>query len=233
MTKKNTRGSNRRGNNNVHNTNRGRNTNQTSRPRMPIDPPQTSQMRVIRQTTRYIYGGSTTKNIISRRCLLNTKVAFYSDGTTAQTGSLVTSIRLLSVRAWATTTDGPSTIGFTWLGDNALQNTTVDSGSTTRPAKLHKMPPPQSTAAEWISTGSDNLDDPLFDITCPPSTTLDITVLYVLQDWTALTYAGILPAMLPAAGLYVYTPPLDNVTTANVPGNGNFQPLFMDGQLGD
>ena len=228
-----------RNNNKGRNNQRGRNTmslrNNTGRPRnqLPIDPPQMSQMRVIRQTMRYTATGSTLSAVITGQCLLNAKVALYSDGTTVQSASILTCVRIRKVNIWATTADGANSVSFTWLGDNALQNTVVDSGSTTRPAKLTRRPPPRSSAGWWLTTTTSNLNDPIFQMVTPTNSTVDVHLEYVIQDWLGKPYGGIVPTTAPATGMYVYTPPLDNCDTAGAAGPGSYTPLFMDGALLD
>lgn len=199
----------------------------------PMYPPRITQTRKLVQTIRYVTsGGSALKSVITRRCLLNMKLVLNSTGSATSLGSMFTSVQIKRVQMWAVTAAIQNTISLCWLGPNSPQAIVADIGNVNRPAKIQAYPDKQSLASWWISTGDTDLDTAILQFNTSDSVTIDIKIKYVTQDWTAFPYNGVKPAT-PPAGLYIYTPPLDNVTITNTTGPGLIPPLYMDGQAGD
>jgi len=198
----------------------------------PIFPPKIIQTRKLTQLVRY-NAQSLTKAVVTRRCLLNMKLVGTVASTVFTLASAFTSVKMKRVRIWSNTPDASVDIAFCWLGPNSSQTIQTDTGNQNRPAKIQTFPEKFSQSGYWFSTLDTDLDTPLMQFSCTNNVTIDILISYVAQDWTCMPYAGIKPVSSPATGLYYYTPPLDNVTTGNVPGPGLIMPVYLDGTAGD
>lgn len=199
--------------------------------KLPIFPPQSQNLSIYTKVLRFT-GGGQNQNLITKRCILNLLVAIYSDGTTAQYGVAFTSVRVKWVKIWGVQ-DTMSTLSFSWVSPDSPENLFTDVGNANRPPKIMATTKGRSLTGFWINPQSNDLDTALFKLNSSGDVTLDIKMQFVLQDWATVPYAGVPPSSVPSAGIYMYTPPLDNVTQSNTPGSGTLTPLYLNGPGSD
>jgi hypothetical protein len=201
--------------------------------KLPMTPPPLTQQRRITQTIRYQSTGSTNV-VVTRRCLLNWKLSMFTNASSVMTAAVLSdSVKVKRINLWATSDDSQNNLCFTWLSQNSPQNLLTDSGNVMRPAKLTTKPPKDSYCDQWVNSTDPYLNNGIFSLTCPSNTIIDVTFLFVIQDWVELAYSGKMPASVPAPSTFeVYTPPLDNVTVTNTVGPATIVPIFMNGAGG-
>jgi hypothetical protein len=137
---------------------------------------------------------------------------------TSDAAPLASSYKLHSVQAWAnpTTLGNPVIVSLRWESTNFNPQSEISdsTGSATRPAHIHAVPPAGSGSSFWRG-GSDNL----CDIVAPTGATVDLDVSYVMYDgvtptqFTGATTGG---GSLTAGVLYYST--LDGTTDSNPVG---------------
>jgi len=191
---------------------------------LPRAPPPNYQVQpIIGRKFRFIaVAASTSAVVITRRCLLNLQVSIpRSASVNNNVVTLLSSIVIKSVRMWGGAANNDQ-IGMSWLGTNAPDRTLTDIAVMDTPAKIGSRPPNNSRSAEWINTTDTDLDTQILEFQFSSSATLDIKVLMIYQDATCLPFNGRILPTLPATANYFYTPPLDNVTTGNIPPASSF-----------
>jgi len=145
--------------------------------------------------------------------------------------TLLSSVLVKSVRVWGGMGNGDA-IALSWLGTNAPDRTLTDSAVIDHPAKIGSRPPSNSRAAEWINTTDTDLDTQIMSFVTPNGAIIDLSLCMIYQDAACLAFTGRITPTLPATANYFYTPPLDNVTTANAPPATIFFPAaFANAQL--
>jgi len=206
-------------NRNKSQRNRVRRTSRApSSARIPNNPPPNYAInQVVKQRFRFTaIQASTAPIVITRRCILNLRVSLARNTGVSQSPSTIySSVRVRKISIWGISSG--DMIGMSWLGTNAPDITATDIGTVMRTAKISRKAPRPSRASEWINTIDTDLDTQLMQLVVSNGATIDISVDTILQDALCLAYAGNFTFITPPTnGAIIYSPNLDNVTTANV-----------------
>ncbi len=185
-------------------------------PRFPND----IKMKPIHNRAFRFNCGVNTAFAVSPSLLLNLLLSGVNASATAS--QLIQSIRLRRVSLYnvPSTNDfggATSEITFSWVGIlNAPSNLLTDRGTSTVPACIKVVPPPDSQAGFWYSSTSPQVTSTLFQFDCPANTVLDIDVDFVLAWGTPNTHVLSSGALV---GTQIFIPSL---STNIIPDGGVF-----------
>lgn len=185
-------------------------------PRFPND----IKMKPIHNRAFRFTCGAQTAFAVSPSTLLNLLLSGINGSATVN--QLIQAIRLrrISLYSVPSTNDfgsSSSEIVFSWISIlNAPSNLITDRGTSTVPACIKVVPPPESQAGFWYSANSLNVTSSLFQFDCPANTIWDIDVDFILQWGTASTHVLSSGAIV---GNQVFIPSL---STTIIPDGGLF-----------
>jgi hypothetical protein len=185
-------------------------------PRFPND----IKMKPIHNRAFRFNCGAQTAFTVSPSILLNLMLSGVNGS--AVTSQLMQTVRLrrISLYSVPSTNDfgsASSEIVFSWISIlNAPSNLITDRGTSTVPACIKVVPPPESQAGFWYSSTSLNVGSNLFQFDCPANTILDIDVDFILQWGTPNTKTLSSGALV---GAQVFIPSL---SATIIPDGGGF-----------
>jgi hypothetical protein len=165
---------------------------------------------------RYNSGANSGGFSITRARLLNLLQVATSAITTVR---LIEGIRLRSVSMWTNPVAlgmSPAALQLEWFGENSPSTLVSDISMGINPACIRTKPPRLSSSQWWSLSGSQETD-PLFSITVPANTIIDIVVDLRLVESEAPT-AGDVPAGAVLGQLYGNY--LDGIASAKLSPDG-------------
>ena len=148
-------------------------------------PPTIKQKPLQNRVFRYITAEDVTNAPITRKCLLSLILA----GTVPAAppyymSTILSAVRLDRICIWSIP-QAPelfSNIALEWQDTRGCATLLNDQGSPTRPAHISSRPPMNSTSGMWSGLSPTYLNEPLFYISVPAGTVIDMHVTYVLSD---------------------------------------------------
>jgi hypothetical protein len=149
---------------------------------------------------RFNSGSNSGGFSITRQRLLNLLQVATSAITTVR---LIEGVRLKLVEMWTNPValgSTPTTLQLEWFGENSPSTLISDFSMGVNPAHVRAMPPASSSNRWWSMSGSQETD-PLFSLSIPANTIIDITVELRLVESETPT-AGDIPAGASLGQLY-------------------------------
>lgn len=214
-----------RNNNKRNNNRRGRRRGPTqvimSR-RDPSFPSSVKAKPIYNRVLRYQSTDVITDVFITRRCMLNLILTAVSGSTNAV--NVHESIRLDRVCIYSapSSVDGLGNalaeIVLTWGGDRGPDLRITDRGTISHPACIKERPPLTSLAGFWSTIYSD-MDEPLFMVTMPSNSVIDLHVSCCIGDGAGKTCVIVDPSLTG-----VVYPALDNAIPAGTVGGNLMRP---------
>jgi hypothetical protein len=137
---------------------------------------------------RYVTSEDVTNEPVTRKCMLSLILAGDVPNTGPQyIATIISAIRLDRICMWSIP-QAPelfSNIALEWQDTRGSAVLLNDQGSPTRPAHITSSPPKDSTAGMWSGLSTTYYNEPLFYLSAPAGTVIDLHVTYVLADGTA------------------------------------------------
>jgi hypothetical protein len=152
-----------------------------------MNPPPLKTNIIGRHTFRFVSTNGSATDITAISTL------FVVGGLCAPTGYFTgwaESVKVHSIQIWTPYSTGSSPINNTcsvkWNADTFLVPNVEVSDTTTSsafPAYINAVPPPRSSAAEWMNTSSFQDDSSIYcTVTAPNNSIIDVDLSYVLYD---------------------------------------------------
>jgi hypothetical protein len=149
---------------------------------------------------RFNSGSNTGGFSITRKNLLNLLLVATSATTTAR---LIEGVRLRLVEMWTNPVAlgaSPTSLQLEWFGENSPSTLISDVSMGVNPAHV-RAEPPTSSSNQWWSMSGNQETDPLFSISVPANTIIDVAVELRLVESETPT-AGDVPAGATLGQLY-------------------------------
>lgn len=191
--------------------------------RNPSFPGQNNVKPKVQRSFRYYDTAGSANVSVTGRCLLNLVLATNTATTLAVNVYEAVKIDRVCMYFVPSSVDGLGTssaeLTLNWRGDRSPDTRFSDRGTSTHPSCIKARPPFMSLAGYWITNFS-QIDQELFELTCPGGTVIDILLTMTIGD--GATRSVTLTAAAANTGIgYAH---LDNAITAGTVGPRGIAP---------
>jgi hypothetical protein len=165
--------------------------------------------------------------IVTRACLLKLLVQSATTGSGNLSKTIFSSIKINHISLWGSNISTEfSTVSLEWESQRGPAVLLTDTGTLSSPAHISTKPPRESLAGYWSQVSTlDTRNEPLFRVSSPLHSIIDVHVSFVLSDGSA---EGIdLLTVPPGTYIGLVANTLDNTNANGTARVGEYHPVSL------